>query len=151
MPRATKPSFITELPLKVDSKQDCELEARFQGARQLYNACLGEAMTRLNLVRNSTAYQEAKKIPRTAKKQRSEAFEVASDAYSYSEFDLIKQAAVMAKASKWIAEKVDASTCQAIAKRAFRASQRVMFGRAKKVRFRVPSQFKSVENQTKLV
>ncbi|MEO1378665.1 MAG: RNA-guided endonuclease TnpB family protein, partial [Cyanobacteria bacterium J06635_10] len=51
MARSKTPSFMTELPLKVDSKQERELLARFQAARQLYNACLGEALARMNLVR----------------------------------------------------------------------------------------------------
>ena len=49
-------SFIKKLPLIVDSEQEKELLARFQAGRQLYNACLGEIMTRLELVGNSSAY-----------------------------------------------------------------------------------------------
>jgi putative transposase len=148
MPRATKPSFIIELPLKVDSAQDRELKARFQAARQLYNACLGEAMTRLNLVRNSEAYQTARKIPKTFKKQRSEAFAKARVAYRYSEYDLHAFASITAKASQWIAEKVDANTQQTIATRAFRASERVLLGLAKKVRFKISNRFRSVEGKS---
>jgi len=44
--------FLTELPLIVDSLQEKQLLSRFQAARQLYNACLSEAMARMNLVRN---------------------------------------------------------------------------------------------------
>ncbi|MEH2062084.1 MAG: hypothetical protein V7K50_07360 [Nostoc sp.] len=49
-------SFITEMPLIIDSKQEKALLAPFQAGRQLYNACLGEIMTRLELVGNSSAY-----------------------------------------------------------------------------------------------
>jgi hypothetical protein len=126
MPRTTKPSFVTELPLKVNSFQERELEARFQAARQLYNGCLGEAMTRLNLVRNSEAYQTAKNISRNHKKQRSDAFTKASAAYRYSEYDLHSFASIMAKSSGWISDKIDANTQQTIATRAFRASQTIL-------------------------
>ncbi len=55
MARSATPSFVVELPIVVDSKQERELEARFQASRQLYNACLNEAMVRMELVRNSDA------------------------------------------------------------------------------------------------
>ena len=74
MARSKTTSFITELPLIVDSKQDAELLSRFQAARQLYNACLNEAMVRMNLLRNSDAYKAARKIPRDNPKERQEAF-----------------------------------------------------------------------------
>lgn len=148
MPKVKTKSFITEIPLQVNSKQDKELEARFQAARQLYNGCLGEAMTRMNLVRNSEAYQTARKISKDAKKQRTEAFAKASTAYRYSEYDLHAYASIVAKASKWIVEKLDSQMVQTIATRAFRASQRVIFGIAKKVRFKVSKQFKSVEGKS---
>ncbi len=86
--RSKTASFITELPLIVDSKQEAELLSRFQAARQLYNACLNEAMVRMNLVRNSELYQIAKKIPREQKKKRSDAFSAARQGYRYSEYDL---------------------------------------------------------------
>ena len=52
----------------VSSQIDRELVARFQAGRQLYNACLNEAMVRVNLIRNSESYQKAKKLPLTIKK-----------------------------------------------------------------------------------
>ena len=69
MGKSKTPSFITEIPLVVDSGQEKELLSRFQAARQLYNACLNEAMFRMNLVRNSSAYYQAKEIPKEEKKK----------------------------------------------------------------------------------
>ncbi|MBR8840212.1 MAG: transposase [Stigonema ocellatum SAG 48.90 = DSM 106950] len=148
MSRKKTPSFITEIPLIVDSAQEAELLSKFEAARQLYNASLGEAMTRMNLVRNSEAFKIAKKIPRVNKKERSLAFSAARQAYRYSDYDLQSYATIVANSSKWIADKIDSNTQQTIAKRAFLASERVMFGRAKKVRFKVPSRFRSVEGKT---
>ena len=59
MARKTTPSFITEIPLIVNSKQEKELLSRFQAARQLYNACLNEVMVRMELVRKSEQYKAA--------------------------------------------------------------------------------------------
>jgi len=37
MPKSTKPSFVLELPLKVDSQAYAELQARFNTAMPIYN------------------------------------------------------------------------------------------------------------------
>ena len=149
MPKKRTPSFITEIPLKeVDSAAVSELLSKFEASRQLYNACLTEAMTRMQLVRDSEAFKTAYKIYRTNKKERSEAFSAARQAYRYSDFDLQAYAITVANSSQWIADKVDSNTQQTIAKRAFLASERVIFGCAKKIRFKVPSRFRSVEGKT---
>lgn len=148
MPRSSTPSFITELPLKVCSQTDRELLSRFQAARQLYNACLNESMVRVELLRNSSLYQEAKAIRRDQKKKRSSLFKKARESVRYSEYDLHSYSAKVSKASGWIREKLDSNIVQTIATRAFRASEKVLLGKAKKVRFKVSSRFRSVENKT---
>jgi hypothetical protein len=146
--RSTTSSFITEIPLIVDSKQEAELLSRFQAGRQLYNACLNEAMKRLELVRNSELYKTARKISRTHKKERSEAFKKAREQYRYSEYDLHAFASITSKNAKWIAEKVDSTAQQKLATRAFQASERIMVGRAKNVRYRGSSRFRSMEGKS---
>ena len=54
------PSFITEIPLKTTSKDLVVLAARLEAGRQLYNAAHSVGLTRLNLVRNSQLYQQAR-------------------------------------------------------------------------------------------
>ncbi|WP_414581723.1 RNA-guided endonuclease TnpB family protein [Scytonema sp. PCC 10023] len=148
MARKKTPSFITEIPLIVDSAPEKELLSRFEASRQLYNACLNEAMVRMELVRNSEAFKGAKKISKSKKKERTDAFSAARQAYRYSDYDLQAYATIVANSSKWIADKIDSNTQQTIAKRAFLASERVIFGCAKKVRFKVSSRFRSVEGKT---
>ncbi|NMG10176.1 transposase [Brasilonema sp. UFV-L1] len=148
MPRSTKPSFVLELPLRVDSSQNCELQARFNAAIRLYNNVLGEAKTRMELVRNSEVYQTAKKISRNHKKERSSAFSKAREAYRFTDYDLQAYANQAARGSKWIPQKIDAQVQQKLATRAFKAVERVLFGRAKDVRFKVESRFRSVEGKT---
>jgi hypothetical protein len=80
----------------VDSKQERELDARFQAGRQLYNACLNEAMERMELVRNSDAYNTAKRIPKDQKKRRNDAFSESRKVYRYSEYDLQAYATLVA-------------------------------------------------------
>ncbi len=149
MAKTTTPSFITEIPLKADSKLESLLNARFQGARQLYNACLNEALIRMELVRKSEPYQQAKKLNRQKqKKQCKDLFKKAREQYRFSEYDLHSFATVTAKSSIWIAKNVDSNTQQKLATRAFKAVEKVLFGQAKHVRFKIPSRFKSVEGKS---
>ncbi|MDY6900701.1 MAG: transposase, partial [Cyanobacteriota bacterium] len=149
MARSTTASFITELPLKVDSNLEKKLNARFQAARQLYNACLNEALIRMELVRNSEPYKQAKKLNREKdKKQRKELFKLARQQFRFSEYELHSFATLTAKLSKWIADNLDAQSQQKIATRAFKAVERILFGMAKQVRFKVTSRFKSVEGKS---
>ncbi|MDJ0737773.1 MAG: transposase [Nostocaceae cyanobacterium] len=149
MARKTTPSFITELPLKVDSKINKQLTARFQAGRQLYNACLNEALVRMNLVRNSEPYKQAKKLNRDKdKKQRKELFKTAREQARFSDYEIQSFAVLTAKSSVWIASLVDSNTQQKLATRAFKAVERILFGMAKKVRFKVASRFKSVEGKS---
>jgi hypothetical protein len=149
MARSTTLSFITELPLKVDSKFEKRLSARFQAARQLYNACLNESLVRVELVKDSESYKQAKKLNREKdKKRRKELFKAAREQSRFSEYELHFFAALTAKSSKWIAKNIDAQSQQKIATRAFKAVERILFGMAKQVRFKVTSRFKSVEGKS---
>jgi putative transposase len=51
-------------------------------------------------------------------------------------------------ASIWIKSHLDAQTIQKIATRAFKALERISFGKAKKVRFKQKGQFASLEGKT---
>lgn len=148
MPLSSSPSFVTELPLIIDSQQEKQLLARFQAARQLYNALLGEAEKRRKLVKNSQTYQKALHTPRTAKKERQKLFTLARQQYRYSDYALQAFATIVSNSSLSIADKLDSNTQQTLATRAFRASERILLGKAKKVRFKVPTRFRSVEGKT---
>lgn len=148
MPRSQTPSFVVTLSLKTSSSDEKELEARFNAAQNLYNAVLSESKKRLELVRNSAVYNEAKTTPKKDKKIRSERFKAAIAACRYSEYDLHEFAARTVKASKWIAQKIDAQAVQTIATRAFKASERMLVGNAKKVRFKGKGRYRSIEGKT---
>src|SRR5215470_5103376 len=63
-PPKRTPSFVCEVPLRVGPVQERTLLARLEAARQVYNACLGEARQRVRLVRKSKAFQQARLLPR---------------------------------------------------------------------------------------
>jgi len=70
MKRTQTPSFLLELPLKIDWSNEKQIRAHLEAARCLYNALLGEASKRLRLMRNDPAWQKARAIPRTKKIER---------------------------------------------------------------------------------
>jgi hypothetical protein len=157
MPRSSTPTFITDVPLIVTSTDERELTARFNAGLRLLNNCLGEAQTRMRLVRKSELFQQALKLPKTIKNDkgkdvanplRRDAFKAAREAHRYSEYDLHAYAGRVAKDAVWIAQKLDANTIQKIATRVFKATERVLLGRAKKIRFKGFNRFRSVEGKS---
>ena len=58
-----KPSFVIELPLAVNPADERKLMARFEAARRLYNAVLGEALATLQRMRESKQWQAARAMP----------------------------------------------------------------------------------------
>jgi hypothetical protein len=85
-PRRTT-SFVPEVPLRVIRAQERTLLARPEAARQIYNACLGQARTRVRLVRESRAFQHTRTLPRDdpARKER---FGEARTQHDFSEYAL---------------------------------------------------------------
>src|SRR6516164_4675531 len=85
-PRRT-PSFVCEVPLQVNPAQERTLLARLEAARQVYNACLGQASRRVRLVRESKAYQHARTLPRDDP-ERPARFRAARAPHGFSEYAL---------------------------------------------------------------
>ncbi|MBF2065312.1 MAG: transposase [Calothrix sp. C42_A2020_038] len=148
MMAAKTSSFVTEVPLITTSKDLAVLAARLEAGRQLYNAVLSEGRKRLQLVRDSELYQQARLIDKNDKKARNSAFQKAREAYRFSDYDLQAFANKTAIASVWIKSNLDVHTIQKVATRAFKALERMAFGKAKKVRFKQKGQFSSLEGKT---
>jgi hypothetical protein len=146
MKKSTTPTFLLELPLRVDRGQAKHLRAHFEAARCLYNALLGEAMKRLRAMRADAAWQEARAIPQAHKQERKEAFAQLRQAYGFSEYalhDFAKEANCA-----WIADHIDSMMAQTLATRAYHAVNRVCLGKAKKIRFKSKGRgLDSVENK----
>ena len=87
-PRSKTPTFLLELPLSADPGQARRLRAHFEAGRCLYNALLGEAMSRLRRMRADAAWQVARAIPRTHKSERSAAFARLRRTYGFSDYAL---------------------------------------------------------------
>jgi len=150
MPTKTA-SFVLELPLRVDSAQEKRLLARLEAARQVYNACLGESLQRLRLMRQSKQYQAAKKLPKGKQgtgraKVRACAFREANAYFAFREYDLHAYAGQFNHS--WLGDHLDINTIQKLATRAYKASQQYAFGRRGRPRFKGRQQMDSVEGKS---
>jgi len=134
MKRAKTPTFLLELPLRIDWSQESHVRAHLEAARCLYNALLSEAMKRLRCMRNDPAWNKARAISRSHKQERAQAFSALRKKYRFSEYGL-HEYAKLARVS-WIADHIDSTMAQTLATRAYQAANRVCVGKAKQVRFR---------------
>jgi putative transposase len=142
---AHTPSFVCEVPLRVTPAQERILVARLEAARQVYNACLGEARTRVRLVRESKAFQRARTLPR-ADPARKTLFAQARQQHAFSNYAL--HAYVQAIGKAWLGEHLDSLTLQKLASRAYGAANRLLVGKAHRVRFKGKYQLDTVEGKT---
>lgn len=138
-------SFICELPLRVTPAQERVLLARLEAARQVYNACLGEAKRRVGLVRQSKAFQQARALPKDDPARRT-LFAEARAASACSEYALHAYADQLRQS--WLGEHLDSNTCQKLATRAYGAANRLLLGQARRVRFKGRHQLDTVEGKT---
>ncbi|HEY6410863.1 MAG TPA: transposase [Ktedonobacteraceae bacterium] len=134
MKRAKTPTFLLELPLRVDWSQEHGLRAHLETARCLYNALLSEGNKRLRRMRNDPAWASARALPRANKQERGQAFSALRKKYHFSEYDLHEHAKD-ARCS-WIVEHIESTMAQTLATRAYQAANRVAVGKAKRIRFR---------------
>jgi hypothetical protein len=144
--RSVTPTFLLELPLRLDAGQARRLRAHFEAARCLYNALLGEVMERLRRMRADPRWQEASAIPKTQKQERRAAFSRLRQEYGFSEYAL--HAFAKEANCAWIADHIDSMMAQTLATRAYHAANRVCLGEAKSVRFKSKGRgLDSVENK----
>jgi len=139
------PSFICEIPLRVTRQQEKKLEFRFEAARQLYNALLGEAKRRLALFRQSIWYTKAKQTKDEA--ERRAHFAAARTAHGFSSYALEAVADGMRR-DTWLGDHLDSHVEQKLAARAFDAVQKVALGKARDVRFKGRRGLRSLEGKT---
>ena len=130
-------SFVLELPLRITEKALKILKLRFEAARFIYNASLGEALKRLSLARESKLWQEARKDKKLYKK--------ALEKYCFSEYSLHLY---VKEIQKEFSTKIDSSTAQKIATRAFLAVKEYLYKKRGKPRFKGKNQFNSIEGKS---
>ncbi len=148
--KSETPSFVLELPLKSTSVEESIILTRLEAGRQLYNACLGEALKRLDLIRQSREFQKVIVLPEG--NERTVRFKNLNKECGFTEYALHDYAAAIRES--WIWEHINSHIAQKIATRAFKAVQKKAFRKAKNVRFKGKNQLDTLEgknNETGLI
>ncbi len=148
MPKAsskTTSSFVCELALKVTPASEGVLLSRLEAARQMYNAVLSEAMRRVNLIRQSKDFSLARSL-KPSNPERKVLFKRVRERYDFSEYALHSYSTYLRQS--WIGNHIDSNTAQKLATRAYKAVEKVLFGKSKKVRFKGKNQMDSIEGKS---
>ena len=149
------PSFVCELPLRVPWSLGRRLAAKFEAARQVYNACLGEGLRRLGLVRQSVWFAKGRATPRQQKVERQTHFRAAREQHAFSDAAL-QQYAIRLRSKggtgrgapkTWIGEHLGAHEVQTLASRAYRAANTYLLGQHGRPRFKGKGQMHSIEGK----
>jgi hypothetical protein len=141
----TTPSFVCEIALAVSPAQERVLLSRLEAARQMYNACLGLSMRRVNLIRQSKDFNQGRSL-KSSNPERKVLFKRARERYEFSDYAIQSYGTCIRHS--WIAAHIDAHTGQKLATRAFSAAEKVLFGSSKRVRFKGKNQMDSVEGKS---
>ena len=143
MGKKRTPSFILQLPLQTTPKDEKILSVRFRAAKQVYNACLGEILKRLRLMRQSKDYQRARKLKKS--KARTTLFKELRDEFGFSDYALQTFATQFRRS--WLGEHLDSNTIQKLATRAFQAAKEYAFAQRGCPRFKGKRGLQSVEGK----
>lgn len=133
MARSSSASFILELALVIPPAADRIVLGQFEAGRRLFNAVLDESFNRLDLMRQSKAWQTARALPKG--KARSDAFRACNKRFGFAEYDLHAAATAHKNAAGW-QDRLGAHETQKIATRVFKAVQEYAFDARGRPRFK---------------
>ena len=153
MPKSYTLSFVCELPLVLSSADERVMAVRFDVARQAYNACLSEALRRVDLMRESKEYQATRKLPKGEKgspaaQARTAAFRAVNRRFNFSGKYALDAWATEHISHTWLGEHLDANSVQKLAERACDAARQYVFGKRGRPRFKGRNQLDSVEGKS---
>ncbi len=120
MKRAGTPTFVLTIPLVVKPAEDRVLIGYMEAGRRLYNATLGEALRRYDLLRQSKAWQSTRGM--NDKKARGAACNSLLKEYRLTPALMITYARIRKNEAKW-QDRLGSNVAQRIAEHAFSAVQ----------------------------
>jgi hypothetical protein len=145
MPRKSTASFILELPLRTKPADARECGIILRASQNIYNAVLGEALKRIDLMRASAAFQAARAMPKG--KARSDAFERVRKQFGFTKSCMEVFARECAAGSVWIKAHLPGHCIQTAATRAFKAVERHMLKIGGRPHFKAYRDFNSFEGK----
>lgn len=136
-------SFILELELSLNTQETAIIKKRIDIGRQIYNACLGEALKRLHKVQVDKEHRAL--LQEETTKARNDRLKEIERSHGYSEYQLHEWAA---KCKNHFSGHLGINEVQKLATRAFNAVEKVHYHTAKKVKFKAKGELISIENKT---
>ena len=130
--KTSTPTFVLELPLRVNDQQDRFLTQAFEFGRMLYNATLGTALGQLQRMRESKEWRETRNLPKG--KERTKKFAALQRSRGLTEFGLKTVANNHRRESG--RNDIGAHEAQCIGRTVWRAVERYMFTDAGRPRFK---------------
>ena len=153
--KADKPkrtaSFVATFEVLAEAAGCRQLEQMRNAYRQLYNATLGDLQRRLRRARTAPEWAAARLLPKDSEERR-QAFGRVRQQWGLSAAGAQKTADRFCVGH--FQKQTNSRVVQQVAKRAWQATERVMFGKAKRVRFKGREDFTSFggnDNQTGVV
>ena len=130
--KTSTPTFVLELPLRVNDQQDRFLTQAFEFGRMLYNATLGTALGQLQRMRESKEWRETRNLPKG--KERTTNFSALQRSRGLTEFGLKTVANNHRRESG--RNDIGAHEAQCIGRTVWEAVERYMFTDAGRPRFK---------------
>lgn len=131
------PSFSIEYELDLTKPQAAFLERRRKTAISIYNSCLGEALHRLHKLQHDCEYQRLRTEYLSARKagfsvrKISDGLHARCVYFGFTEYDMHEYVV----SDKRHYGTIGIDECQKLASRAFAAVSKILYGKAKSVRF----------------
>ena len=141
MGKATTPSFILELELRLDSHQKATLTKKLNVARQIYNACLNRSLKCLHSVLADPEYRDLLKQEKSD--ERKTKLKDIEYRYGYSANSLRMW---VLECRHYFGKQIGSTEAQQLAARAFYAVEKVHYHQAKKVNFVAYGNLVTTEN-----
>ena len=145
MPRVKTPSFVAEFPVGTTPADRRALNLRLDALRQIYNAVLDEALSRLDRMRCSLDYRRALAMPRHAGKkpdgtpkanpERTALFKATAQRFGFTG-PALQKTAERCRDACWIGDHVMSHDTQTTSLRAFRAAEAYAYGQRGRPRFK---------------
>ena len=163
MPRKTTPTYVLTIKLDTNNRDESILNKRFEICRKLYNAILGTGLKKFNALSELKIYRklrkelaeinklyfkdEESKKSKINDKLRKEKYKEINDLlgeYGINEYSLINEMTPMYKPFN---KNIDNKTAQALASRASKALEKLIFKDAQRVNFIKYDELRSVEGK----
>ena len=147
--RAKTQSFVAEFPLATPRSTEGPLDKRFRAGCHVYNGVLAEGLNRVDLLRDSKAWQAARRMPEgepdsPERKARAKGFRAAAMAVGFTAYQL-RDFAVDYRKGCWANDHLGSHDTQALGFRAFRSLEQYLYGTRGRPRFKKGEQFTSME------